>query len=88
MRCYSVLAPVLLCWKIIRRNVCIAVAYRDLLAREGPLDCSAYEGRVLTNPNWVIKHALIPDRLPRTRFIFRAGLSKWRLVAKIYLELR
>ena len=44
MQCYAVLKPDLLRWKIIRRIVCTAVAYRDSWGkRQFPLDCSAYE---------------------------------------------
>jgi len=41
MQCYADFEADLLRWKIIRRNVCTAVAYRDLWGKgKFPLDCS------------------------------------------------
>ena len=44
MQCYAVFEADLLRWKIIRRIVCTAVAYRTGGGKgKSPLDCSAYE---------------------------------------------
>jgi len=77
MRRYTVFEAVLLRWKIIRRNVSTATAFMWLVGEgKTPFDlfCLRSIMQILTNPNWVNKHALIPAS--RTQVIFCVGLDR------------